>query len=76
MQWSCKITETIFPRIYARTYYAHHVFLTREVASPCAGEAGAYDFDEEERKEDDGNDGVDVAVVQSKTADQAHEPEL
>jgi hypothetical protein len=49
--------------------------VAREAASPCAGEAGAYDFDEEERKEDDGNDGVDVAVAQSKAANQAHEPE-
>jgi hypothetical protein len=49
--------------------------VAREATSPCAGEAGAYDFDEEERKKDDGNDGVDVAVAQSKTADQAHEPE-
>ncbi len=37
--------------------------------SPRTREAGAYDFDEEERKEDDGEDGVDVAVAQLKTAD-------
>jgi hypothetical protein len=45
------------------------------VSEPGAAEAGADDFDEEKREEDDGNEGVEVAVAQTEAANKSYIPD-